>query len=137
MNNFYGISIKMYFDDDNVLRFYATYDKFQVNMTISDLEILEGDVSLEIKKSAEAWIKEHQKELKKNWNFYKMKKPKKFLLKFKPKLKSKILKRPIKVRRLPFSSSHKKIFLIYRDDIAGVISVSGFIFFLRCKNWGR
>lgn len=63
---FYGILIRMYYDDHNPPHIHAVYNNETACYTF-DGEILEGDLPKKQKKLVEAWIELHRDELKANW----------------------------------------------------------------------
>jgi hypothetical protein len=120
MSNFYSLYIKKY-EGGYPFRFYAK--KFRVDVAIKDLEMLKGEIPSEVRIEILKWVKHHQKDLKKNWDSYKIKKSS-----FKPKPK---FKKPPKIPTL----SYRKIYLNQDYYFDGTLIISGIIFFTRYKNW--
>ncbi|MGK5594084.1 MAG: DUF4160 domain-containing protein [Parachlamydiaceae bacterium] len=71
ISRFFGITIKMFYDDHNPPHFHAEYGSYRAIFSIDSGQIIEGD--LPSKKSAliTAWTIIHQKELKYNWKMIK------------------------------------------------------------------
>lgn len=63
---FYGILIRMYYDDHNPPHFHAIYNSFNASFTF-DGKILEGNFPKKELKLVEAWSIIHRKELEANW----------------------------------------------------------------------
>ena len=63
---FYGIIIRMYYDDQNPPHFHAFYNEFEATLTF-DGKILDGAFPKNQLKLIEAWCIIHTKELEANW----------------------------------------------------------------------
>lgn len=63
---FYGILIRMYYDDHNPPHIHAIYGNDTACFKF-DGELLEGDFPKKQKKLVEAWIEIHRDELEANW----------------------------------------------------------------------
>lgn len=63
---FYGILIRMYYDDHNPPHIHAIYNSDIACFTF-DGELLEGNLPKKQRKLVEAWIEIHSDELKANW----------------------------------------------------------------------
>lgn len=63
---FYGILIRMYYDDHNPPHIHAVYGNDTACFTFEG-ELLEGSLPKKQRKLVEAWIEIHQDELKANW----------------------------------------------------------------------
>ncbi|MEO5572506.1 MAG: DUF4160 domain-containing protein [Bacteroidia bacterium] len=65
---FYGIIIKMYFDDHNPPHFHAEYAEFNAKIGINDFALQEGSLPSKAMALVVEWAIIHQKELLENWN---------------------------------------------------------------------
>lgn len=63
---FYGILIRMYYDDHNPPHIHAIYNGDTACFTF-DGELFEGSLPKKQRKLVEAWIELHSDELKANW----------------------------------------------------------------------
>lgn len=63
---FYGILIRMYYDDHNPPHIHAIYNNEKACYTL-DGEVLEGSLPKKQQKLVEAWIEIHKDELMANW----------------------------------------------------------------------
>lgn len=63
---FYGIIIRMYYDDHNPPHFHAYYNKNEAIFTL-DGKLLNGKIPKKQLKLIEAWSIIHKKELEANW----------------------------------------------------------------------
>ncbi len=66
LSMFYGIIIRMYFDDHNPPHFHASYQGSQATFSL-DGELTEGDLPRKQRKLVEAWAAIHHDELVANW----------------------------------------------------------------------
>ena len=76
ITSFYGIVIKMYFNDHLPPHFHAIYGEYNALFSINTLEMLEGDLPNRAKKLIIEWATQHQDELIEIWktqNFKKLK----------------------------------------------------------------
>jgi len=64
---FYGILIKMYFDDHAPPHFYAEYGEFELVIT----KIIKGDASKRVKSMVLEWTASHQEEFLRGWELCK------------------------------------------------------------------
>ena len=67
ISRFYGILIKMYFNEHNPPHFHAEYQGYKVTITIKK-GIVEGKMPKRALKLIFEWLEIHQKELFENWN---------------------------------------------------------------------
>lgn len=63
---FYGILIRMYYDDHNPPHIHAIYNNETACFTL-DGELLDGGIPKKQRKLVEAWIEIHHDELEANW----------------------------------------------------------------------
>ena len=64
---FYGVRIKMYFDDHNPPHFHAEYAGSKAVIEINTLSVLAGDLPSRALGLVVEWASEHQGELKEAW----------------------------------------------------------------------
>ncbi len=71
ISSFYGIVIWMYFDEpqhEGRPHFHATYGGDEASFDIDNLELIAGGLPRRAQKLVTEWAKEHQGELRENWN---------------------------------------------------------------------
>ena len=66
---FFGIVIRMYFDDHEPAHFHAIYGEYQAIISIDTLEILRGKLPRRALELVLDWAELHQAELRENWKF--------------------------------------------------------------------
>jgi hypothetical protein len=64
---FYGILIKMFFDDPTPPHFHAESGEYELMITISPIKIIKGDAPKRVKSMVLEWTALHQEELLQNW----------------------------------------------------------------------
>lgn len=64
---FYGVIIKMYFNDHIPPHFHAIYGEYVGMFEIDSLEMIEGDLPNRAKNLVSEWGKRYQNELKQIW----------------------------------------------------------------------
>ena len=64
---FFGITIRMYFDDHAPPHFHAYYAEHEVEISIETLEVLEGRLPRRALALVVEWALEHRNELRENW----------------------------------------------------------------------
>ena len=67
ISRFYGILIKMYFNEHNPPHFHAEYQGYKVTITINK-GIVEGIMPKRALKLIFEWLEIHQEKLIENWN---------------------------------------------------------------------
>lgn len=67
ISRFYGIIIRMFYNDHNPPHFHVIYDENEALIDIKTLEILEGRLPKRAKALAIEWAIEHRDELMTNW----------------------------------------------------------------------
>jgi hypothetical protein len=67
ISRFFGIVIRMYFDDHNPPHFHATYAGQEAQIGIEPIGILEGALSRRAASLVIEWAALHQTELIENW----------------------------------------------------------------------
>ena len=68
ISRFYGLLIRMYFDDHNPPHFHVVYGEYQAVMAIEDFGILEGDLPPRALGLATEWARIHRAELMDEWD---------------------------------------------------------------------
>lgn len=63
---FYGILIKMLFDDHNPPHFHAEYGEYELVVTINPIKIIKGDTPKRVNSMILEWTALHQEELLQN-----------------------------------------------------------------------
>lgn len=65
---FYGIFIRMYYDDHPPPHFHAYYEDFEVQISIKTLEVLNGSFPPRALGMVIEWAFQYRKELQVNWD---------------------------------------------------------------------
>ncbi len=65
---FYGIIIKMFFNEHLPPHFHALYGEYNAIFNIQTLTMIEGDMPFRARKLIVEWAEMHQRELEKMWN---------------------------------------------------------------------
>jgi hypothetical protein len=68
---FYGIIIKMFFDDHAPPHFHAEYGEYELVIAINPIKIINGDAPKRVKSMVLEWTALHQEELLKDWELCK------------------------------------------------------------------
>lgn len=68
ISRFFGIVIKMYFDDHNPPHFHAEYADYCAAICIKNFTILDGYLPPKAHSLVTEWASLYQKELLKNWD---------------------------------------------------------------------
>jgi hypothetical protein len=68
ISRFFGISIKMYFNDHQPPHFHAEYDEHVAEIGIETLDVLRGWLPQRVLGLTLEWAAIHRDELRKNWN---------------------------------------------------------------------
>jgi hypothetical protein len=68
---FYGILIKMFFDDHAPPHFHAEYGEFELVIAINPIKIIQGDAPKRVKSMVLEWTALHQEELLLDWELCK------------------------------------------------------------------
>lgn len=78
ISRFYGIVIRMFFDEHVPPHFHAGYAEFQAQIAIQTLEVLEGNLPRRALALVLEWAAQHSGELLENWELCRQhKQPKK------------------------------------------------------------
>ena len=67
ISKFYGILIRMYFDDHAPPHFHAVYGDNEIQVGISPIKILQGNVPKRVQSMVLEWAALHQDELITDW----------------------------------------------------------------------
>ncbi len=67
LSTFYGIVIRMYYDDHAPPHLHAIYGGDEVLIAVESLEVLEGQVPRRALALVKEWAKLHQDELRRAW----------------------------------------------------------------------
>ncbi|MGV6808174.1 MAG: DUF4160 domain-containing protein [bacterium] len=67
ISEFFGILIRMYYDDHNPPHFHAYYSGREAIVSIDSLEIIEGDLPQRAKALVIEWAATHRSELLEDW----------------------------------------------------------------------
>lgn len=67
ISRFFGIIIRMYFDDHLPPHFHAIYGNFEAQVAIDPISVLEGDLPRRAVSMVIEWAALHQHELMANW----------------------------------------------------------------------
>ena len=73
ISTFYGIIIRMFFDDHAPPHFHAQYAEFKASITIETLELLEGQLPRRALELVLDWAELHKIELLEDWKLCQMK----------------------------------------------------------------
>ncbi|WP_428303748.1 DUF4160 domain-containing protein [Lacipirellula sp.] len=68
ISQFYGITIRMYFDDHAPPHFHAYYGSDAAAIDIDNLQVLEGKVRRRTLAMVVEWATAHRAELRENWD---------------------------------------------------------------------
>lgn len=75
ISRFFGISIRMYFDEHNPPHFHAIYGGSEAEIGIAPLSLLNGELPRRALGLAMEWAASHQNELQTNWNLMRADQP--------------------------------------------------------------
>jgi len=67
ISQFYGIIIRMFFDDHAPPHFHAEYAEYEIVVTIQPIRILQGDAPRRVTSMVLEWAALHQEELMADW----------------------------------------------------------------------
>ena len=67
ISEFFGITIRMYFDDHNPPHFHAYYGEHEALIEVNTLYVLEGSLPRRAKALVLEWAAEHREELLEDW----------------------------------------------------------------------
>ena len=75
ISRFYGIIIKMYYDDHNPPHFHAEYGEYQALIRIEDYTLIKGSLPPRALGLVMEWTALHTKELMREWTLAENDKP--------------------------------------------------------------
>ncbi len=75
VSRFFGISIRMYFDDHNPPHFHAIYNDAEAELDIEKISLLRGRMSRRALGMVIEWATAHQQELLANWELMRSNQP--------------------------------------------------------------
>jgi hypothetical protein len=67
ISRFFGIIIRMYFDDHDPPHFHAIYGNYEAQLTINPIQIMNGELPRRALSLVIEWAALHQTELTENW----------------------------------------------------------------------
>ena len=67
ISRFYGIVVRMYFDDHPPPHFHATYQGFEAFIGIADGEVIHGNLPRKAARIVRQWALDHKDQLMANW----------------------------------------------------------------------
>ena len=67
VSRFFGITIKMYYNDHQPPHFHAEYNEYVAEITIETLEVLDGKLPRRVMSLVLEWAVLHRDELRDNW----------------------------------------------------------------------
>ena len=71
---FYGVIIRMYYDEHNPPHFHAVYGEYNGSFSILDLKMIEGDLPRKAQNLIIEWANKHKEEIINIWNTKTLKK---------------------------------------------------------------
>lgn len=75
ISRFYGILIRMYYDDHAPPHFHASYSDFEAAIGIADLEVLRGEMPSRALSLIREWARLHRRELLADWELVERQQP--------------------------------------------------------------
>lgn len=72
---FYGILIRMFFNDHPPPHFHARYGEYEATIEIGSLDVMEGQLPQRALKLVQEWAMMHREELQENWRLCREKAP--------------------------------------------------------------
>lgn len=78
---FFGILIRMYYDNHNPPHFHAIYGKYEAQITIDTLDVIQGTLPRRALAMTIEWAQQHKDELRHDWKMAELHHP---LIKIRP-----------------------------------------------------
>lgn len=75
ISRFFGILIRMYFNDHNPPHFHAIYGEHEAVITINPIEVMAGHLPRRALSMVMEWAAIHQQELLENWGHLRASEP--------------------------------------------------------------
>lgn len=75
ISEFFGIVIRMYYDDHNPPHFHVFYGKYEAQVSIDTLEVIKGNLSKRALALVLEWAAEHRNELREDWRLAELHEP--------------------------------------------------------------
>ncbi len=75
ISRFYGILIRMYFDDKHAPHFHAIYGEHRAQITVADGKIMQGHLPPHAYRLVVEWAQAHRAELEEDWKLARAKQP--------------------------------------------------------------
>ncbi|RLA49371.1 MAG: hypothetical protein DRQ97_00750 [Gammaproteobacteria bacterium] len=75
ISQFFGILIRMYYDDHNPPRFHVIYGEYEATIEIATLEIIKGELPKRALALTVEWAVIHRNELRHDWDLAVLHKP--------------------------------------------------------------
>jgi len=75
ISEFFGILIRMYYDDHNPPHFHVFYGEYEAQVSIDTLEVIKGKLSKRALALVLEWAAEHRNELREDWRLAELHEP--------------------------------------------------------------
>ena len=75
ISQFFGILIRIYYDEHNPPHFHAYYGEYEAQISIDTLEVIVGKLPKRALALVLEWAAEHRDELRKDWELAEQHKP--------------------------------------------------------------
>ena len=68
ISRFYGMTIKMFFNDHNPPHIHVVYGEYMGMIDINSVEMLNGDLPINAQKLVREWVNKHKSDLIEMWD---------------------------------------------------------------------
>ena len=75
ISEFFGILIRMYYDDHNPPHFHVFYGEYEAQVSIDTLEVIKGKLPKRALALVLEWAVEHRNELREDWRLAELYEP--------------------------------------------------------------
>ena len=75
ISEFFGILIRMYYDDHNPPHFHVFYGEYEAQVSIDTLEVIKGKLPKRALVLVLEWAVEHRNELREDWRLAELHEP--------------------------------------------------------------